>query len=268
MSTDAPEHRQDVTRSPRRAIAVMVVALSSIVFGHGCHSDSNAPTLVTQTKLDGNCFTKFAIGLPVFGPAGSLPRVDAAAHPNLTVTMMETNQQVLPPGSYPQCGSGVTLGPTRVWAYQTTDSTTGAVLGPAHWPAVTIVAQRGTTTRATYVNQLPSFDPDHPNGPGLVQGELPFDQTVHWADPLKSGCGMPMQNTSANASCKQNYIGPVPAVVHLHGAELPAAFDGDPEAWFTSNGLKGADFHTTGNPAWCRDLRISQFAGARHAVVP
>lgn len=249
MSRDATEHREHVTRPQQGAIAATVAALTMLLLVHGCHSDSSpGPTVVAQTKLDGNCFTKFAVGMPVFGPAGSIPRVDAAAHPNLTVTMSETNQQVLPQGSYAQCGAGVTFGPTRVWTYQTTDSNTGAVLGPAHWPAVTIVAQRGTTTRATYVNRLPSFDPGHPNGPGLVQGELPFDQTVHWADPLKSGCGMPMQNSGAGSSCKQNYIGPVPASVHLHGAELPAAYDGDPESWFTPNGLKGADYHTIGNP--------------------
>jgi spore coat protein A len=250
MSQDASQHRKPAPRSRPATIAMTVAALLSILVAHGCHSDAEIfPTVVTQTKLDGNCFTKFAISLPVFGPAGSIPRVDAAAHPNLTVTMSETNQQVLPPGSYAQCGSGVTLGPTRVWTYQTTDTSTGAVLGPAHWPAVTIVAQRGTATRATYVNQLPSFDPHHPSGPGLVQGELPFDQTVHWADPLKSGCAMSMQSTGVSSSCKQNYIGPVPTAVHLHGAEIPAAYDGDPESWFTPNGLKGADFHTIGSPA-------------------
>lgn len=250
MSKDAAEHRKPATRSRPGMIALTVAALSSSLFAHGCNSGAdNSSLVVAQTKLDGNCFAKFAISLPVFGPAGAIPRVDAAAHPNLTVTMTETNQQVLPPGSYVQCGSGVTFGQTRVWTYQTTDSSTGAVLGPAHWPAVTIVAQRGIATHATYVNKLPSFDPAHPGGPGLVQGELPFDQTVHWADPLKSGCGMQMQNASTASSCKQNYIGPVPATVHLHGAEIPAAYDGDPESWFTPNGLKGADFHTIGNPA-------------------
>ena len=203
MSQDTAEHRKPATGSRLSMIALTVAALSSILFAHGCHGDvDNGPTVVAQTKLDGSCFAKFAVSLPVFGPAGAIPRVDAAAHPNLTVTMMEINQQVLPPGSYAKCGTGVTLGQTRVWAYQTTDSKTGAVLGPAHWPAVTIVAQRGTATEATYVNKLPSFNPQHPTGPGLVQGELPFDQTVHWADPLKSGCAMHMQSSSVSSSCK------------------------------------------------------------------
>lgn len=250
MSRDRARQRARPALPIGRPVAVTVATLLLALLGHGCHGGDigEAPTVVTRAKLDGNCFTKFAIPLPVFGPAGALARVDAAAHPDLTVTMSETSQQVLPPGSYPQCGAGVTLGPTRVWTYRTTDSNTGAVLGPAHWPAVTIDAQRGIATRATYVNRLPSFNPDDPSGPGMVQGELPFDQTVHWADPLKTGCGMAGQGATAGSACKTNYIGPVPAVVHLHGAELAAADDGDPESWFTPDGLKGADYHTIGNP--------------------
>lgn len=246
-------HRTLEAWSRWRSLALTVALASLMIFlGRGCHSNSSDTSqnfpLFPQTKLNTDCFRKFAVPLPVFGPAGSIPRVDAAAHPNLTVTMTEINQVVLPQGSAPGCGANITLGKTRVWAYETRDSNTGAVLGPAHWPAVTIVAQRGTTTRAEYVNALPSFNPASPTGPGLVQGVLPSDQTVHWADPLKSGCGMPMQNSSGTSACNQNYIGPVPATVHLHGAEIPAAYDGDPESWFTPTGLTGADYHTIGNP--------------------
>ena len=300
--------------SRRSAIAFSMLSLLLTLLGSGCGSTSTlpkpspSPPIFPQTKLNGDCLPKYAVSLPVFGPSGSIPRVNAASHPNLTVTMKEINQSVLPQGSFAGCGAGVTLGETRVWAYQTTDSDTGAMLGPAHWPAVTIVAQRGTTTRAQYVNQLPSFNPSNPSGPGLVQGLLPFDQTVHWADPLQGGCGMQMTYSQSSHSttasghdkwmdfpnfklpeaahlrqasysipslkpssmppsrpmghpkssstardtasdpCKQPYYGPVPATVHLHGAELAAAFDGDPESWFTPNGLKGSDYHTIGNP--------------------
>lgn len=290
-----------------------MVSLLLMLFGSGCGTS----TYIPQTKLDGSCLPKFAVSLPVFGPAGSIPRVDAAGHPNLTVTMTETNQTVLPQGSFAKCG--VTLGQTRVWAFQTTDSKTGAMLGPAHWPAVTIVAQRGTPTQVEYVNQLPSYNHFDPAGPGLLQRLLPFDQTIHWADPLQAGCGMQMQNsqstkisdhdqlmdhsdskqpnyegkpkfqaghielasypmpspmtsfmessmpsskgpsmppsmqsseasTGSTSQCNQQYLGPIPATVHLHGAEIAAAWDGDPESWFTPNGLKGADYHTIGNP--------------------
>ncbi len=272
-----------------RATAVSFVAWLLILLWSG-HS-ANASSLVPQTPLDGNCVPKFAVRLPVFGPAGSVPRVDAFSHPYLTVTMKEVDQAVLPIGIVGPCA--VTFARTRVWAFETADSNTGAVLGPANWPAVTIVARRGTPTQVEYVNQLPSFNPSDPNGPGLVQGLLPFDQTLHWADPLQSGCGMQHHQCSQSLNlwerekmvdfedkgslscdgrilnqpgdirpisysmasyadsaspCCQQYIGPVPATVHLHGAELVAAYDGDPDSWFTPNGLTGPDYHTIGNP--------------------
>ncbi len=161
--------------------------------------------------------------------------------------MKEVDQQVLPKGYVASCG--VTLGPTRVWAFETNDTDTGAVLGAAHFPAVTIVAQRGITNRVEYVNHLPSFNPSNPTGPGLVQRLLPVDQTIHWADPLQSGCAMKPPTADPAAPCRQQYLGPVPATVHLHGAEIASAYDGDPESWFTPNGLKGADYHSLGNPA-------------------
>ncbi|HTJ94206.1 MAG TPA: hypothetical protein VL424_14020, partial [Pararobbsia sp.] len=211
MSQEAVEHRKRIMRSRWSASALLLACVPLILLGRGCNSGTGGSGFFPQTKLDGNCFPKFAVSLPVFGPAGSIARVDAAAHPNLTVTMVETIQQVLPQGYVANCRA--TLNPTRIWAYQTTDSNTGAILGRAHWPADTIVAQRGVATHVEYINQLPSFNQPSPAGPGLVQGLLPFDQTVHWADPLKSGCGMPMQNAGASSSCRQNYVGPVPATV-------------------------------------------------------
>src|SRR5439155_21601768 len=58
------------------------------------------------------------------------------------------------------------------------------------------------------------------------------DQTIHWADPLRQ-----MGSVSP-------YTGPIPTVVHLHGAEDPSAFDGAPEAWFTPDGRHGKGYST------------------------
>ena len=146
-------------------IASQLVSLFLIFLGNAV--SSYASPLVPQTVLDGNCVPKFVVPLPVFGPAGSVPRVDASSHPKLTVTMKEIDQAVLPQGVTTPCG--VKFGKTRIWAYETTDTSTGNVLGPAIWPAVTIVAKRGVATRVKYVNQLPSFNPSDPKGPGLVQ---------------------------------------------------------------------------------------------------
>ena len=59
------------------------------------------------------------------------------------------------------------------------------------------------------------------------------DQTLHWADPKGEGMNMPMTN----------YIGPIPAVPHLHGGEVPPELDGGPDAWFLSAPTSGYMTH-------------------------
>jgi FtsP/CotA-like multicopper oxidase with cupredoxin domain len=62
---------------------------------------------------------------------------------------------------------------------------------------------------------------------------------VEWADPLNLGCEF---QDPPSMACMQQYTGPVPMVVHLHGSEVPPAFDGGPDAWFTSLGLRGPNY--------------------------
>ncbi len=193
-----------------------------------------ASVLVPQTALPGDCVPRFALPLPVFGPAGSMPRVQAARHRVLRVTMVETSQQVLPAGG-DTCGLGVVFKPTRVWAYATADMR-GRTLAPAHWPAVTIDARRFVPTEIEYVNALPSF------GAGLVQGLLTVDQTIHWANPTAAACVDGPPRTDCETGGRSPFTGPVPAVVHLHGGEVPSAFDGGPEAWFAPDGAKGTTY--------------------------
>ena len=217
-------------------IMISAVLLPVLIAGSVYASD-----LVPQTWLPGkNLFPTigFTVPLPVFGPAGNIPRVDVLQHPNITVTMKEIDQQVLPPP----------YKPTRVWVYEIKDSTTGDLLAPANWPAVTIEARRLTSTTVTYVNQLPSFgDPIMINGnstTGLVQGLITVDQTIHWADPLNSPNMNPCTDNPLASGCSQPFIAPPPATVHLHGGETPSAFDGGPESWFTPDGKTGPGYNT------------------------
>src|SRR6202011_5541724 len=67
-----------------------------------------------------------------------------------------------------------------------------------------------------------------------LQSLLTVDQSLHWADPL----GITKANNCVNGpplapACLQPYTGPIPAVVHLHGAEVLSAYDGHPDAWWT-----------------------------------
>ncbi len=139
----------------------------------------------------------------------------------LTVRMQELQQQVLPASMYAGLPAPFNTG-TYVWGYQISDGAN--TYGPLY-PAYTIEAQRGTPTQVTYVNEL--VNP-------VLQQYLTVDQTLHWADPLgtthDNNC---MMGLPLDPACQQPYAGPVPAVVHLHGGEVPSAFDGGPDAWFT-----------------------------------
>jgi len=205
--------------------------------------EAAASNLVSQTWLPGDTLFPtigFTTGLPVFGPGynAALPRVNAQTHPNLTVTMKEVSQQVLPE-PYPK---------TRVWAYETSDTKKGTILGPALWPAVTLEAKRNVATNVTFVNDLPSFNPLEPTGAGLVQGLVTVDRTIHWADPTDAPYMNYCVDEPGGPGCSVPFIGSPPAAVHLHGAETFSGYDGGPEQWFAPNGARGAGFYSLGYP--------------------
>jgi spore coat protein A len=222
---------------------------------------------VEQTWLPGDCIPKFATQLPVFGPGynATLPRVNAVSNRFLTVMMKEVKQSVLPmdlnlyPATYydtisqtmKNCPTSLNLQDTNVWAYEISDKSGKKILGPAHWPGVTIEAKRFKPTKVRYVNALPSFDPLDPNR--QVQGLITVDQSIHWADPLGNtsmNCMMVDCEEEENGSnpCCQPFNSSPPAVTHLHGAEISSLFDGGPEAWFTADGKTGPAYSTIGNP--------------------
>jgi len=161
-----------------------------------------ASNQVPQTPLPGNAIPRFVEALPTFVGA----RVDGTK--TLTVTMKEFQQKVLPAALYNALPAPYRAG-TYVWGYEISDG--GKLFGPLY-PAFTIEARRGIPTTVKYVNDL--VDP-------VLQKYLTVDQTLHWADPLEQmGSMLP-------------YAGPPPAVTHLHGGEVPSAFDGGPDSWFT-----------------------------------
>lgn len=162
---------------------------------------------IPQTPLLGRSIPKFVDEVPNFATLG---RIDGTVP--LTVTMNEFQQQVLPASVYSGLSAPFNAG-TFVWGYQTN---AGRISFPSHYPAFTIVAKRGTPTSVKYVNKL--VNP-------VLQSYLTVDQTLHWANPL----GL-LDNDPARFN---PFTGPVPAVVHLHGAEVPSAFDGNPDTWFT-----------------------------------
>jgi FtsP/CotA-like multicopper oxidase with cupredoxin domain len=134
--------------------------------------------------------------------------------------MQEFQQKVLPASLYSGLQFPFNTG-TYLWGYKVDSQ-------PVSYPGYSVEAQRGTPTSITYINNLPL-----PSRSSLEK-LLTVDQTIHWADPLNQMQTMPTTP----------YNGPIPTVVHLHGAEVPSAFDGAPEAWFTPDGRHGKGYST------------------------
>jgi FtsP/CotA-like multicopper oxidase with cupredoxin domain len=218
-------------RLPFASVSLWASVLAMLGCGMADGGDlANRPTAgrasVTfgQTPLSGNTIPKFVDRLPTF--AGR--RADATT--TLRVNMAEFQQKVLPESVYAPLQSPYRRG-TYLWGYDINGA------GPS-WPARTIEARKGIATTVSYTNSLANT---------RLQNLLTVDQSLHWADPL----GTTRRNNCVNGPplappCREPYAGPIPAVVHLHGAEVLSQFDGHPEAWFTpGEALKGAGFVTS-----------------------
>src|SRR5262249_9783663 len=105
------------------------------------------------------------------------------------------------------------------------------------YPGYTVVVTRGRKAVVDYRNNLhPASDAPapftNPLGPSL-QNLLTGDMSLHWANP-----GNPRM-TAAGKGNPEPFRGPQPVVTHLHGAEVPSAYDGGPDQWWTP-GAEGA----------------------------
>jgi spore coat protein A, manganese oxidase len=178
---------------------------------------------VIQVLIDGATIPKYVETVPAL----NANRVNGTA--GLAVDMVEFQQRILPATFYAALPAPYSAG-TYVWGYKV-DAT-----GPS-WPGRTIEVQRGTATTVTYTNSLAQAG----GAPPVLARYLTTDLTLHWADPLHTSHESNCRNGPPLApACVTSYGGPIPAVVHLHGAEVLSQFDGHPDTWFTPGlALKG-----------------------------
>jgi spore coat protein A len=207
------------------------------------NTSGQASVTTPQTALDGSTVPQFV--LPLTALSGM--RVNGTA--TVQNDMEEFQQKVLPPQFYPARGQ---FAPgTFLWGYNLNH------LGPS-WPSRTIEAQQGVATTVIYTNSLRQAN----GSPPVLQQFLSTDLTMHWADPIgtsaKNACIQGDENGGTSdagviggtqnavpPACQVPYVGPVPTVPHLHGAEVLSAFDGHPDAWFTPGlAQKGQGFVT------------------------
>lgn len=215
----------------------MLLVLSSVNVGSALAAQSS------QIPLAGKAIPQFMQPLPLLSlqPGGTIATV--FGNTPLTITMCEFDAKVLPPGTFAPGIQPL----TRVWGYivGSTCPTTpqDTYIGPV------ILNTRGTSTDITWVNNLGTTATT-----GVLAYKYSTDQTLHWADPLNlemNMCNHMAMYPAFLSPCSLNYgegiVGgaPIPAVVHLHGAEVPAELDGGPDAWFTSDGAyKGHGYYS------------------------
>jgi spore coat protein A len=187
-----------------------------------------------QVPLAANKIPQFVDPLPTLTTPGGIALTNGTS---LTISMEEFQSYILPTGTLVP-GQKT---PTWVWGYKVTGINYPTIpetyLGPA------ILATRGVPTEIKFINNLKSG-----TNTNVLAWKYSSDQTLHWADPLNNEANMwnhmamPPAPGSEGAS---NYGGPIPAVVHLHGGEVPPQLDGGPDAWVTSDGAyKGHAFYS------------------------
>ena len=174
---------------------------------------SRALAQAGQIPLAGSGIPQFVDSLPLLSVAGGPMETIVAGTDEITLTMREFQASVMPSTFVPATGQYTG---TWVWGYRAGIAATdpaGTYLGPV------IVATRGTPTQIRYVNNLPGNNVT----PNIAWRDW-TDQTLHWADPFGDEMNM------------NHYQGPIPAVPHLHGGEVPPVVDGGPDSWYTSDG--------------------------------
>lgn len=137
------------------------------------------------------------------------------------IDICKFEEQVLPQG-FPK---------TTVWGYGgvVRDSKTCGARYTRSSPGATIEAVRGIPVMVNWRNLL------------IGSHQFAVDPTLHWANPNM----MPMDPPKPWPAFPPGFSDaqfPVPAVTHLHGAEVSSFSDGHPEAWFTSYEEKGPAF--------------------------
>jgi len=237
----------------KRIMPLLVVLLSlSVAVGTALAVQS------TQIPIAGKAIPQFMQPLPLLNLSPSTSPFGMATvfgNQPLTIRMCEFWANMLPlgtitPGVQPK---------TRVWGYivgdvcpanGTDDPALDTYLGPVIVNERNVVQgldQNGFSTDITWVNDLGNVSDTQ-----VLAYKYSTDQTLHWADPGDSETNMCNHMAGYPAfgdECSLNYgedpanrgnflSKPIPAVVHLHGGEVPPQLDGGPDAWFTSDGSK------------------------------
>src|SRR3990172_8676709 len=169
---------------------------------------------------------------PVMPTAGTITQKGGMNIDYYEISVKQFPQQILPAG----------MPSTTVWGYGAiaSDSKRGLLLHNA--PSLTIEAQWKRPVRVKWINDLVDGNGDY------LPHLWAVDPTLHWANPPG---GMTDRDTRPDTTGQPTpgaYTGPVPMVVHVHGAVgVGDESDGYAEAWYLPAAVNiSAGFATEG----------------------
>ncbi len=203
-----------------------------------------------QMPLAGNLIPQFAQPLPLLSlaPSGDMREMTAYVAPTseFEIHMREFRANILPPGFTPPLGWHDNVPGTWVWGYILHSATPTTNLETYIGPV--IVATRGTPSKIKFYNDLGNVRDSK-----VLAWKYSTDQTLHWADPAHSEANPYLDPPEGSTFHRYGTAGslnygeyidaqgdhlfsdvPIPAVVHLHGGEVPPMLDGGPDSWVMS----------------------------------
>jgi FtsP/CotA-like multicopper oxidase with cupredoxin domain len=224
-------------------------------------------TQAVQTPLPGSAIPQFVDPLPVLDVAGGTIKTLIADESEIVLHMREFKANVMPSTFVPV--GGVYTG-TWVFGYLPGEVIPTPTPAQATYTGPVIVATRGVPTQIRFVNELGNTATTNVAlWKETIDGAI--DQTLHWADPLNGEMNMCnhmiMPGMPPSMGCDQHYAGPIPAVVHLHGGDVPPTLDGGPDAWFTSDGLyHGHGYYTDPTVLAAGNEAVYRYPNAQEAA--
>ncbi len=240
-------------RFPRRTPLAVGMAVTLV---SGLSAPSSFAKPLPGGTLDPLTIPKYVTPLvipPVMDNTGTANTYDIAVR--------QFKQQILPGGIWatlPGCTrQKCTFPATTVWGYGPSADPTPAVAPAANsqfnYPAYTIETTSTVPVSAQWHNELvvnpddcfAAARPRKAASCNYLPHLLPVDRSLHWANPELLPCmdGNTPPNARKHTDCMpdpadsgtlllQPYTGPVPMVVHVHGAHVDGNSDGYPDAWW------------------------------------
>ncbi len=194
----------------------------------------------TLTQLDPNTIPKWVNQLaqapPIYTANNITDSSGKLVRQEYLVKIREFQQQLLP--TVDSNGNPTGFGSSTVWGFESEakNAVTGESLGLVHsTPGSSFEAIRGIPVQVKWVNDLVDATGN------LLPNLFAVDPTLMWANP--NGIQIPYPSSVPPDGYSQAQS-PVPISIHLHGGETPSTSDGNPDAWWTPNGLHGPAYNT------------------------